>query len=86
MKERIIDHSWDYRNENTKDYTHGMHSYPAMMIPQVARRLITEYGNNAKVLLDPFVGSGSVVIEGMLSKSINEIYGIEINPLAVLIT
>ena len=42
-KLRGEDSSWDYRGESTKSYTQGFHSYPAMMIPQVAQRLIEEY-------------------------------------------
>lgn len=83
---REIDNSWNYERADTKEYNHGIHSYPAMMIPQVSRRLLKEYGKNPKVLLDPFLGSGSVLVEGMLTKSITKIYGIEINPLGVLIS
>ncbi|MBI2252386.1 MAG: transcriptional repressor LexA, partial [Armatimonadetes bacterium] len=36
---RRVDCSWDYKGEKTKSYTHGLHNYPAMFIPQVARRL-----------------------------------------------
>lgn len=83
---REIDNSWNYERADTKEYNHGVHSYPAMMIPQVARRLIKEYGKTPKVLLDPFLGSGSVLVEGMLTDSITRVYGIEINPLGVLIS
>ena len=30
---------WDFRDANTKEYTHSFHIYPAMMIPQIAREL-----------------------------------------------
>lgn len=78
------DRSWDFVNANTKYYTHGIHTYPAMMIPQIARRLIQEYGKNARVGLDPFCGSGSVLLEFRLAEI--ESYGVDINPLAVLIS
>ncbi len=79
-----IDHSWDFAKANTKYYTHGIHTYPAMMIPQVAKRLIKENSTSAKVGLDPFCGSGSVLLEFKLAgiKS----YGVDINPLATLIS
>ena len=38
------DESWDFRESNTKEYTHCFHTYPAMMIPQIARKLLKEYG------------------------------------------
>ncbi len=83
IKQKIEDSSWDYRGEFTKAYTHGFHSYPAMMIPQVARRLILEYSNEGDSLLDPFCGSGSVLVEAKLNKRYS--FGIDLNPLAILI-
>jgi DNA modification methylase len=56
-----------------------------MMIPQVARRLIRTYGKNAKVLLDPFMGSGTALLEATLHSNFEKAYGIDINPLALLI-
>ena len=78
--------SWDFKESNTKEYTHGIHSYPAMMIPQIARRLIQLYGKNAKKLLDPFMGSGTSLIEASLTHHIEEARGFDLNPLAVLIS
>ena len=56
-----------------------------MMIPQIARRLIKEYGKNASVLLDPFMGSGTALFEAKLHDNFKEVYGVDINPLALLI-
>jgi len=78
--------SWDFKEADTKEYTHCIHTYPAMMIPQIARRLIYLYGKNAKVLLDPFCGSGTSLIEASLIPHIKEAYGFDLNPLAVLIS
>ena len=77
--------SWDFKEADTKEFTHCMHTYPAMMIPQVARRLIYLYGKNAKTILDPFMGSGTSLVEASLTKHIKEAYGFDLNPLAVLI-
>lgn len=84
-EKKFVDTSWDFRNEYTKFSTHGYHTYPAMMIPQIARRLIRTYGKNAKVLLDPFMGSGTALLEGVLHPNFKKAYGIDINPLALLI-
>jgi len=83
IKQKIEDPTWDYQGEFTKAYTHGFHSYPAMMIPQVARRLIVEYSKEGDALLDPFCGSGSVLVEAKLNKRYS--WGIDLNPLAILI-
>ncbi len=74
---------WDYRTANTKEYTHGIHPYPAMMIPQVARRLILEYGRPRGILFDPYCGTGTTLLEAFLVGS--ESVGTDLNPLARLI-
>src|SRR3989338_10289678 len=82
---KFKDESWDFRNDFTKYSNHGFHTYPAMMIPQVARRLIETYGKDKEVLLDPFMGSGTALLEASLHKNFKKAYGIDINPLALLI-
>lgn len=80
---KVIDYSWDFRKANTKEYTHCFHTYPAMMIPQVARRIIDRFGKKAKLLFDPYCGTGTSLVEANLN-GINAI-GTDINPLAQLI-
>ncbi|MEK7565095.1 MAG: transcriptional repressor LexA [Patescibacteria group bacterium] len=80
---RRIDSSWDYRGENTKTYTHGIHIYPAMFIPQVARRLLETYSQEYDTICDIFCGSGTALVE---SKLLNRsAYGIDLNPLAIFL-
>ncbi|MCX6800845.1 MAG: DNA adenine methylase [Candidatus Diapherotrites archaeon] len=81
---KTINHTWDFSGANTKYYTHGIHSYPAMMIPQVAHRIIEEHGKNAETAYDPFCGSGSVLLEFKTAGI--ECYGSDLNPLAILIS
>ena len=85
-KIKFKDESWDFRTSFTKYSNHGFHTYPAMMIPQIAERLIRTYGKNAKVLLDPFMGSGTALLEATLHNNFKKAYGIDINPLALLIS
>ena len=77
------DIGWDYRDADTKELTHGIHPYPAMMVPQVARRLIDEFGVNAGALFDPYCGTGTTLLEGMLAGI--RVIGTDLNPLARLI-
>jgi SOS regulatory protein LexA len=80
---RRTDYSWDYKGENTKTYTHGIHSYPAMFIPQVARRLLETYSKVGDTICDIFCGSGTALVE---SKILNRnAYGIDLNPLAIFL-
>ena len=75
--------AWDFRNADTKQYTHCFHNYPAMMIPQVARRLLARYGTPGGWLLDPYCGTGTSLVEASLF-GMNAV-GCDINPLARLI-
>lgn len=77
------DNTWDYRTADTKQYTHCFHTYPAMMIPQIARRLLNEYGSEGKWLLDPYCGTGTSLVEASLSGMHS--VGCDINPLVRLI-
>lgn len=81
---KINDGSWDFRGHDTKYSTHRLHTYPAMMIPQIADRLISTYINEGKTILDPFCGSGTVLVEALRKNRMS--YGIDINPLARLLS
>lgn len=80
---RRIDYSWDFRGEKTKSYTHGMHTYPAMFIPQVARRLLEKYSQSGDTICDIFCGSGTAIVESRLLGC--NAYGIDLNPLAIFL-
>ena len=74
---------WEFRGADTKRMTHCFHPYPAMMIPQIAGRLIDAYGKGARALLDPYCGTGTSLVEANL-RDVNAI-GSDLNPLARLI-
>ena len=77
------DESWDFRESDTKEYTHCFHTYPAMMIPQIARKLLTEYGTENGWLLDSYCGTGTSLVEASLFGMHS--VGCDINPLVRLI-
>ncbi|MEM2897607.1 MAG: DNA methyltransferase [Candidatus Bathyarchaeia archaeon] len=79
----IEDENWDFAGEDTQYFTHGLHPYPARMVPQIARRLLRRLAHENDVVLDPFCGSGGVLVEARLA-GLNSI-GIDINPLACLL-
>ncbi|HGE73092.1 TPA: helix-turn-helix domain-containing protein [Candidatus Poribacteria bacterium] len=74
---------WEFRSYHTKTYTHGLHNYPAMFIPQVARKLIQAFSSEGETVCDIFCGSGTTLVESSLLNR-NSI-GIDLNPLAILI-
>jgi len=63
--------------------THN-HIYPGNWAPQIPRNLILRYSNPKDIVLDPFVGGGTTLIECLLL-SRNGI-GVDINPRAISIT
>ena len=60
---------------------HGFHTYPARMHPVTARRLIEQLSGPGSVLVDPFCGSGTVLVEGRLTG--RRVIGVDANPLAI---
>ncbi len=60
---------------------HGFHSYPARLHPVTARHLIEGLTRPGATVLDPFCGSGTVVVE---AKALGrKAIGSDLNPLAV---
>ncbi len=78
---------WDFKEEDTKEFTHGIHNYPAMMVSPISRNIISMMKGLMPIesLFDPFAGSGTVLVEGMLAE-VPHVYGSDINPLALLLT
>ena len=71
---------------NVTAQTHGFHKYPAKFIPQVPKWAIDKYlvGQKGKLILDPFCGSGTTLVEGILAG--HNVIGIDIDPLSALIS
>jgi len=80
---KSIDETWDFKGVDTKEFTHCFHAYPAMMIPQVARRIISEFGSGVNEIFDPYCGTGTSLVEANLA-GINAV-GTDLNPLARLL-
>ena len=63
--------------------THGIHRYPAKFIPQIPRFCLETYSDVGDDVLDPFMGSGTTLLESFITG--RDSYGIDIHPLARLI-
>ena len=79
----IID-DWTFYGEQTRDLTHCYHDYPARMIPQVSRKLLDRFGENARTLFDPYCGTGTSLVEGRVRGL--SVIGTDLNPLARFIS
>ena len=76
--------NYDFLGHSYSDVYPNLHKYPATMLPQIGIKLFKELNIRDGNLLDPYCGSGSSFIVG-LDRGLREIYGFDINPLAVLI-
>lgn len=82
-----IDYSWSFSDKTRKDtayITHGYHRYPAKFIPQIVSRLAEKYTKEGDIIVDPFGGCGTTLVESKIMGRSS--VGVDINPVAVLIT
>lgn len=79
-----IDTDWDFKGCDTRYGVHGIHTYVAAMIPQLARKLVDIYAPEDGTVFDPFCGGGAVLAETVLSG--RRAVGRDVNALAVLIS
>lgn len=65
--------------------THGFHKYPGKFIPQIPEWAIKTYiTKKEQIILDPFVGSGTTLVEAIANG--NNAFGVDIDPLSSLIS
>ena len=64
-------------------FTQEFHFYPGRMPVHMAKLLVEHFGNNG-LLYDPFMGSGTVLLEGLLAGM--RVAGNDLNPIARVIT
>ncbi len=70
-------------SEAVDELTHGFHSYPARMHPAIAAELVAALSQPGESVLDPFVGSGTVLVEALVQGRRG--IGVDLNPLALRI-
>ena|SRR2546428_693607 len=64
--------------------THHIHRYPAKLIPHIPNYLINKFTEAEDIILDPFCGSGTTLLEALLCN--RNALGVEINPVGRLIS
>ena len=71
--------------KDPKYLTHGIHAYKGKFYPQLAKSLLNLANvKHGDLVLDPFCGSGTVLLESQLNGV--ESVGCDLNPLAVLVS
>ncbi|GAB1509794.1 TRM11 family SAM-dependent methyltransferase [Actinophytocola sp. KF-1] len=63
--------------------THYMFRYPAKFHPPVVTAILNRYTHEDNVVLDPFVGSGTLLVEAAVTGRIG--LGVDVDPLAVAV-
>jgi hypothetical protein len=67
--------------EADRAHVHGFHAYPARMHPGTAAGLVRAVSREGDIVLDPFCGSGTVLVEAMIAS--RRAIGTDLNPLAI---
>ncbi|MCW8889350.1 MAG: DNA methyltransferase [Sedimenticola sp.] len=56
---------WDFPEQNSNIFLHNLCWYPSRFIPMIPAQLITALSKPGDTVLDPFCGSGTVLIEAL---------------------
>ena len=77
-----LKHAFEVQATETAELAdvHGFHSYPARMHPETAARLIAALSEPGQTVLDPFCGSGTVLVEAR--RQGRRGLGYDVNPLS----
>ena len=81
----VRNEKYDYVGQSYGTLYPNLHKYPATMLPQIGIAILKELNVPKGALLDPYCGSGSSFASG-LEYGLTDMYGFDINPLAVLIS
>ena len=82
--EKINSINWEFSDADTQYLTHNIHRYSGKFIPQIAQQAIQLLTDPGDTILDSYMGSGTTLLEAQLSN--RNAIGIDLNPLAVLIS
>jgi hypothetical protein len=71
-------------NSPVKGLTHNFYRYPARFSPEFVRTIIDRFSNPCDVVLDPFMGGGTTLVEAYAAGRIG--VGADINELSVFVS
>jgi len=76
--------NWDFIGADTQYLLHNIHPYPAKFIPQIPKRAIARWSEPGDIVLDPFCGCGTTLLECALAGR-NSV-GVDNNEVASLVS
>ena len=59
---------FEINSTNVNYFSHGFFKYPCKFLPQIPRWAIQQYSKPGDIVLDPFAGSGTTLVESVLNK------------------
>lgn len=74
----------NFSTEKHNRYTHYLFRFPAKFHPPVVCKLIKEFTLQNQTVLDPFCGSGTLLVESMVAQ--RSAIGIDVDPVAVFVS
>lgn len=84
VRTSVLSEPWEYQESDTQYLTHNIHRYSGKFIPQLADRAIQLLSAPGDLVLDPYCGSGTTLLEA--AKLGRRAVGVDLSPLAVLIS
>ena len=84
-QKEAIEKYWDFRKNDQRKHVHSMIKYPAVMVPNMQGEifdLVLKNDPDIHNVLDPFMGSGTILVEGLVRGL--DVIGVDINPLSYL--
>lgn len=83
IKDSLVGLEFDFDSFKNRTYlTHNYHPYPAKFAPQIPLNIILALSEENDVVLDPFCGSGTTLVECLINN--RNAIGIDSNPIASL--
>ena len=83
VAQSVLNEPWEYADADTQQLTHNIHRYSGKFIPQIAARAIGILTEPNELILDPYCGSGTSLLEAAVLG--RQAIGIDLSPLATLI-
>lgn len=80
----LRDIDWEFGGANTSDAITQLHWYPARFVAQVPGILVGYFSSPGDLVLDPFCGSGTTLVEAKRQE--RACIGIDTNPVATLVS
>lgn len=70
--------------DNVQGFTHNYYRYPARFSPKIVREVIELFSKPGDVILDPFVGGGTTLVEALANN--RHSIGFDVSPIATFVS